>query len=148
MKKYLLVSILVLSFMAGVVLADGGDESDTVSVEPEKSELDLKVAEIFGKSCATSGCHGGKQPKMDLGLEAEMLPGGMVGAPSKQNPELMLIDAEDPSKSYLLLKITGGEGMKGKKMPIMKPPLKEEEIETVREWLNGTLSTGANVCDH
>jgi hypothetical protein len=33
--------------------------------------------------------------------------------------------------------MTGGEEIKGKKMPIMKKPLTEEELSTVRTWVEG-----------
>jgi hypothetical protein len=102
--------------------------------------LDMKVREIFGKSCATSGCHGGKSPKLQLSLEAEDLPASLIGIPSRQNDKLVLIDTKDPSQSYLLLKITGGDGMKGRKMPIMKPPLSDEEMKSVVTWIKGFVS--------
>jgi hypothetical protein len=133
MRRFLLSSILVLAFLTGAVLA-GQEEADTVAVETD--ELDMKVREIFEKSCASSGCHGGKHPKMQLSLEAEDIPENMIGVPAKQNGKLMLIDTEDPSKSYLLIKVIGGEGMKGKKMPIMKAALKEDELNAITEWVS------------
>jgi hypothetical protein len=137
MKGYVLLTSLVLVFLIGAALAVPGEEPDTFETVSEESELDMKVRGILGKSCAGSGCHGGKQPKMDLSLEADAIPANMIGIPSGQNGELMLIDTKDPSQSYLLVKITGGEGMRGKKMPIMRAPLKEDELEAVMTWVRG-----------
>lgn len=136
MKRYILISVLALSFMAGIVFAGQEEAADTVSTESD-SELDIQVNGILNKSCASSTCHGGKSPKVGLSLEADNIPKNMIGVPSRQNGELMLIDTKDPSQSYLLLKMTGGEGMKGKKMPIMMAPLSEEEMRAVMTWVRG-----------
>lgn len=140
MKGFALIATLALVFLIGAAIAGPGDEADTLKAAPEgdasAQKLEMKVKEIFGKSCATSGCHGGEHPKMDLSLEADDIPANMIGVPSRQNSKLMLIDTKDPSQSYLLLKMTGGKGgIKGKKMPIMKKPLTEEEMTTVTMWI-------------
>ncbi len=137
MKRNILVCVLALSFLAGIVFAGQDEEADTVITESGDDELDIRVRAILGKSCATSTCHGGEQPKMQLSLEAGDIPANMIGVPSRQDGELMLIDTKDPSRSYLLLKMTGGEGMKGKKMPIMMAPLKEGELTAIMTWVNG-----------
>ena len=142
MKGSVLVTFLALVFLMGAAFAGtSGDEADSVKADTEgdtsAEKPDMKVREIFGRSCATSGCHGGEYPKMQLNLEADNVRANLIGIPSKQNGELMLIDTKDPSRSYLLLKIAGGEGIKGKKMPIMKKPLTEEELSTVRIWVEG-----------
>lgn len=135
MKRYILVCVLALSFLAGVVIAGQDEEPDTTGTEPVENELDVMVREIFGNSCAASTCHGGDHPKEELSLEADNIPENMIDVPSEQNSEYMLIDTIDPSSSYLLLKITGGEGMKGKKMPIMAPPLSDEEVKAIMTWV-------------
>jgi len=135
MRTFFLFCVLALSFAAGVVSAGQDDDPDSLAADTTAGRLDMEVREIFGTHCATSICHSGKNPKMGLSLETDDIPGNMIGIPSRQDKDLMLIDAEDPSRSYLLLKITGGEGMKGKRMPLLKGPLKEEEIEVVTQWV-------------
>jgi mono/diheme cytochrome c family protein len=141
MKLKILFTALVAFIAIGAALAGQEEEPDSsaapADIEDPAGKIDMKVREIFGTSCATSGCHGGRSPKMGLSLEADDVPGNMIGVASGQNSELALIDKEDPSRSYLLIKLTGGEGMKGKKMPIMKRPLKEEEIAAVKAWVEG-----------
>ena len=141
MKGSALLTLPVLVFLIGAAFAGPGDEADTTKAVPEGDtsalKLDITIGKIFGKSCSTSGCHGGEHPKMHLSLEADDIPANMIGVPSKQNAELMLIDTQDPSQSYLILKMTGGEGMKGKKMPIMKAPLTKDELTSVMTWVRG-----------
>lgn len=135
MRKFVLICVLALSFAAGVVFAGQDEEPDTTGVEPVENELDVMVRGIFGQSCASSTCHGGDHPKAGLSLEAEDIPENMIDVPSVQNSEYMLIDTVYPSSSYLLLKITGGEGMKGKKMPVMAKPLSDEDIKAIESWI-------------
>jgi mono/diheme cytochrome c family protein len=139
MKGSILLVILALAFSIGTALSDTGDRSDSAAAVAEKDsiskELDLKVQKIFDRSCATSGCHSGKNPKAGLSLEGEAVFADMAGVKSGQNAEMLLIDPENPSRSYLILKITGGEGMKGQKMPIMKKPLTDEELSALKDWV-------------
>lgn len=137
MRRYILIGVMALSFMAGIVFAGQEEAADTVSAESADSELDIQVNAILNKSCASSTCHGGDHPKAKLSLEADDIPENMIGIPSGQNGELMLIDTKDPSQSYLLLKMTGGEGMKGKKMPIMAAPLSDDDMKAVMTWVRG-----------
>jgi hypothetical protein len=141
MRGPTLAAVLVLVFLVGAAFAGQEEETDTLKTVPKEDaaakKLDMKVREIFGRSCASSLCHGGEHPKMGLSLEPEAIPGNMIGVSSGQNAELMLIDTKDPSRSYLLLKITGGDGIKGKKMPIMRAPLKEDELISVMTWVRG-----------
>ena len=151
MKGSILTIILALAFLFGVAIAGPGDEVDTIKAIPEGDDsaqkIDMQVREIFGKSCATSTCHGGEHPKMQLSLEADDIPANMIGVPSKQNGKLMLIDTKDPSQSYLLLKMTGGEGMKGKKMPIMMAPLTMDELTAVMTWTRGFATSEEEVVE-
>lgn len=60
-----------------------------------------------------------------------------VGIPSKQSP-LLLVDPGSPDSSYLYIKLIGtGEsvGGSGLLMPIQQPPLDQDQIETVRLWI-------------
>jgi len=151
MKGSALLTLLVLVLLIGAAFAGPGDEVDTVKVVPEgdasAQKLDMTISKIFGNSCSMSGCHGGKHPKMQLSLETDDIPANMIDVPSRQNDALMLIDTKDPSQSYLLLKMTGGEGMKEKKMPIMKAPLSKDELASVMTWVRGFAKAAAEEAD-
>ena len=66
MKRFLLPVILALAFFIGTALSDTGAQSDSTGAvamhDSTAKELDMKVQKIFDRSCATSGCHSGKNP--------------------------------------------------------------------------------------
>lgn len=96
------------------------------------------VQAIFDQSCALSGCHRDFQRPF---LTADVAYDNIVGAPSTQSPSLNFIEPGDPSRSYLYLKITGGSGIIGTRMPQANPPLPAAQIDTIRVWIeNGAPS--------
>ncbi len=94
------------------------------------------AAAILKRSCAISGCHRGEYPKAKLNLEPEKMYAATANVESMQIESLKLIDTSNPEASYLLMKIRGDEGIKNNRMPINAPPLKEDEIRTVRLWIH------------
>ena len=148
MKGSLLVLLFAGALAAAAVFAPVSGVQDTlssVSLLDARAELDMTVREIFARSCATSGCHSGTHPKLQLDLSPAAVPASLVGAASRQAGEFKLIDTEDPSKSYLLLKLTGGKGMRGKQMPLRAKALSAEEFATVSAWVAWFAGTGAAV---
>jgi mono/diheme cytochrome c family protein len=141
----------ILILLAAVALAAGAPSTlpggqDTLTAGPAgdaRAALGAKVAAIFTRSCATGGCHSGEHPKMQLDLSAAAIPASLVGVNAKQAGDLKLIDTEDPAKSYLLLKLTGGKGMRGKKMPIKAQELSAEELAAVSAWVAWFAGSGA-----
>jgi len=132
-----LVLLLVVCVAAGAAWALTGQQDTLTTQTPDtaRAELDAKVAAIFTRSCATAGCHSGEHPKMMLDLSAAAVPASLVGVAAKQAGDLELIDPADPAKSYLLMKLNGGKGMKGKKMPLKGAPLTAEELAAVSAWV-------------
>ncbi len=87
-------------------------------------------AQVIAPACALSGCHAnGAYPD----LRAHVAYANLVGAPSSAG--YPLITAGDPQRSYLLLKLTGGPGMVGSRMPIGAAPLDSSRIALVRAWI-------------
>lgn len=140
-----LVLLLAAAIAAGAAwaLPGGQDTLKTEMIQDARAELDAKVIKIFSRSCATGGCHSGEHPKMELDLSAGALPASLVDVPARQAGDLKLIDSQDPAKSYLLLKLTGGKGMKGKKMPIKAQELSAEELASVSAWVAWFAGSGA-----
>lgn len=97
--------------------------------------LTERVAKIFERSCSTSGCHGGKHPKANLSLERDKLPYYLSEAKSIQIDTLKLFDTVNPGRSYLLMKIRGDEGIKGRRMPIARPQLSAVESNAIELWI-------------
>jgi hypothetical protein len=131
-----------LVLAAGAVLAaavlvaagcGGGDEGATRDVP--FSEV-LSVFEEYG--CA--GCHPGVNPALDL--RPEQAYDQLVGVEALADPTLYRVVAGDPSTSLLYLKLGGDPVVAdipaiGTRMPPRAPPIDEEDLATVRDWILG-----------
>lgn len=90
--------------------------------------------EVFTPTCTTIACHDplGQQSQMVL------IPGqayaNTVNRPSVEMPSLMRVRPNDPANSYLYRKITGA-GITGDRMPLNQPPLSEQQLSLVRDWI-------------
>jgi len=91
------------------------------------------VKALFGQRCA--GCHKGKFPPKGLNLEPANA-AAILDAPSREVPDLKIVDTKSPEASYLLKKVRRESGIAGKPMPPGKA-LAAEELQTVEAWLNG-----------
>jgi hypothetical protein len=96
---------------------------------------DEEISQIFRQNCSTSGCHQGRFPPMNLNLDPTAFKESLIDIPSQELTHLKLVDTEDIEKSYLLMKINGNKAIQGKQMPLNAPPLKEQEIETIKKWI-------------
>jgi hypothetical protein len=122
MKKFVfifLAAVMVLSFAFG---------------QGRATALDA-VQKIVTRSCATTGCHQGKHPTMNMGFEPEKFIESTVNVPSKEKPNLKIVDAGEPGTSYLLMKIRGDNDILGKRMPLNRTPLKDAEIRAIQNWI-------------
>ncbi|MGD9347215.1 MAG: DUF5777 family beta-barrel protein, partial [Candidatus Aminicenantes bacterium] len=72
---------------------------------------------------------------MELNLEKDRFQESILNMPSRQLPDLRLIDTRNPEESYLLMKVRGDETIAGKPMPYQKDALSDEEIEVIEEWI-------------
>ena len=138
---------LVLAAALGWLVASSCAER-AASKEPAadadslRAALGKRTAEIFKRSCATAGCHAGAYPKARLSLEPAAMSAAVANVPSRQIDTLMLVDTKAPRRSYLLMKIRGDTGIKGKPMPIAMPPLKAEDVKTIELWAAGIDDPG------
>ncbi len=89
-------------------------------------------AEIFTPKCATSGCHAGASQAAGLSLEADQV-AEIIDAVSQQAESAKLIDPGHPDDSYLIRKVKGTGA--GQQMPIGLPPLSDEEIQLIVDWI-------------
>ena len=111
-----------------VMIGDSGEPVDPTAT------LTRVQSEIFTPTCAVIGCHDtlGRQ-------EGQVLTNGqsysnIVNRPSSQNPSLMRIAPGDPANSYLYRKVTGA-GITGNRMPDFGPPLPDDKIRLIRDWI-------------
>jgi len=93
------------------------------------------VAKILRQNCALAGCHAGRAPAKKLNLEPGLVLASAIDRPSAGRPEVKIIDRIDPEKSYLLAKISGGEGIEGSPMPLDRDPLSPADQRSLRDWV-------------
>ena len=103
------------------------------SSDPEDQRT--QVSQIFEQNCISAGCHSGRFPAMEMNLEEGRFQESILNVPSRQVPDLNLIDTKNPEKSYLLMKIKGDEEITGKLMPYDRNPISVAEIKSIEEWI-------------
>jgi len=79
-------------------------------------------------------CHGDFGHDAGFKLPTTREGTGMVGVPSIQRTDLMLIDLEKPESSYLIMKLRDDDGILGKRMPIVRS-LSEEQLSMFDLWV-------------
>lgn len=107
-------------------------------------------AKVFAPSCGLSdSCHRGRAAQEELKTQtAEESFTHMVNVPSKQMPQLDIVEPGDPDRSYLMNKILGvgmsefaSNGDEGLIMPYGQvEPLCQVKIDAIRQW----IEDGAN----
>ena len=91
-------------------------------------------SEIFTPTCASIGCHDNIGQQSQLVLVASRAYANTVGVNSVEMPQLQRVAPGDPGNSYLYRKITGA-GITGERMPLQMPPLSDDKIRLVRDWI-------------
>ncbi len=99
-------------------------------------ELESRVADLFGRSCARVGCHAAPVPQQGMDLSRENFYALIVDEPSREMPALKRVHPGQPEISYLVMKIKGAPGIKGVQMPFTGDKLTEEEINTIETWIS------------
>ncbi len=110
----------------------GGDATE--ARRPLRPALRSIQVHVFDRTCVRAGCHLGSEVESRLSLRAGESRGGLVGAPSTQVRDLLLVKPGDPEGSYLIRKLEGGR-MVGDRMPLGASPLPPETIAVIREWI-------------
>lgn len=96
-----------------------------------ETTFDFVQKNVLTPSCALSGCHGDREyPNLSAGQAYD----NIVNGPSS-NPDQPQINPGDPDNSYLYLKLVNGEGIFGDRMPKSSPPLSDNLIAAVRDWI-------------
>ncbi len=127
MKKKAFKILLVPLFVGGLIYVLGSAAA--------QDDLLQQAERIIKNNCSVIGCHQGKFPTANLNLETGQFPGTVIDVPSREKPDLKIIDKGIPEKSYLFMKIQGSPEIKGKRMPLGKDPLTAEEIQAIANWI-------------
>lgn len=132
-RRYLILSFLLLfltfcseNITESVPSIDETDEMEEIA--PTFTDIQQS---IFNQSCALSGCHVSGSVNPDLSGNAYP---NIVNKSSSTG--MNYITPDDPDNSYLLLKVLGGNGISGSRMPINSSPLSEEKINALTQWIN------------
>ena len=108
------------------------------------------VQEILNEHCLP--CHSSDneagRPRAGLDLSASNMPGSMIAVRSHQLADTFLINPGHPDTSYLVEKIATDSPSRGGRMPQDMPPLSDEEIETIRDWVLGGALIPADFAGH
>ena len=146
MKRILLVALAVTVALVVCAQSDEGEKPAPEAVkeaktevvkeevkEPAKVDFEKPVVTLFAKRCA--GCHGAEGGSAGLALvEKPVLSGALVVA-SSQMTDMHIVKPGHPAKSYLMLKVKGAEGIKGKRMPPSGDALTADEIAALEAWI-------------
>jgi hypothetical protein len=91
------------------------------------------VVSLLQKRCAV--CHKGKVPPRGLSWEQTRI-AAAIDRPSREAPELKIIDTASPELSYVLRKVRGDAGIKGDRMP-PGTALEANDIKVLETWIQG-----------
>jgi hypothetical protein len=99
-------------------------------------------AEIFESTdlagrVACVNCHTGRIPNIALNFSpGQDVYAQLVGVPSRQRPQMMLVAPGDPENSYLVHKLEGRPGIIGLRMPRSGAPfLTEGQMLVIKRWI-------------
>ena len=91
-------------------------------------------AEVFTPTCAVLGCHDAIGRQENLILAPGRAYEQIVNQGSVQMSSLRRVQPGDPNNSYLYRKLTG-VGIVQERMPQFGPPLPEDKLALVRDWI-------------
>ena len=134
-------SVLLTAALAIIGLYSFGSGERPTNLRGQVPES-LKT--ILKQSCSLSGCHSGKYPAANLSLEANDFPAGAVDIASLEVPDLKIVVPGSPEESYLMRKVQGAPGIVGKRMPLSRDPLTEDQIRELEDWIKNLESKSAD----
>ena len=102
--------------------------------DAEKAEVLFQKIQgsVFDPVCNL--CHSGETPAQGLDFSAAFSR-SVIGMPSTERSDLLIVKPGDPDSSYLIWKLEGRPGIEGQRMPWGMMPLPEEQIRMFREWI-------------
>lgn len=101
--------------------------------------LEERVATLFASHCTE--CHSGPDPQQGMSLSPDRFYSNIVARPSSERPDHLLAAPGASDSSYLVMKLRGSPGIVGRRMPIGGPPLSNDQIATIAEWIESLQST-------
>lgn len=110
-------------------------------VGPLEPSFDSIQANVFDQYCVH--CHAGANAPAGLRLDAANSYASLVGVPSVETGVLRVAPG-DANNSYIIQKVEGTAAV-GERMPAGLPPLPQEDIDVIRQWIAaGALPVSAS----
>ncbi len=95
----------------------------------------LQATDSSGRSQCVA-CHNGRSDAIPLNLATDPY-SHLVGKGTREKPGLKYVEPGDSASSYLYLKLVGGAGISGKRMPFNGPPyLTDGQIQVIKRWID------------
>ncbi len=130
-----LALLLVASFLAGCGELKDLPTEPIDDLPPDPTATFTRVqSEVLTPTCAVAGCHDAFTAQEGLVLVAESSYALLVNTRSSQSP-LDRVEPGQPDSSYLFLKVSGGAGIVGDRMPQNRPPLSDASTRLIRDWI-------------
>lgn len=160
---YTLFSGLLIVFLFAAGCKEKVTEQPPAVDENNNGFATYKVAEIFANNCAVDGCHKGPDAQHNLSMESySQMMKGSIGRPFNDSTHTHthksgFADAVDvyggeavipfhSEQSLLYNLITGNVVDSTMRMPYQKPPLSQQDIQTIKDWIdNGAKDVNGNV---
>ena len=119
--------------MTGLDSGSGNDSSSTPSTNPSFAQ---DVNPIFAAAgCTASNCHGGGASGLTLGSSAASNFAHLVNVASSSAPTFLLVRPNNPTDSYLIMKLEGRQ-LSGGRMPLGGQALSTTQIATIKNWIS------------
>lgn len=142
--------LLSTAFAAATLCACAGngaglDENGrplTDPAAPLTAEFTSLQAHVFTPYC--TGCHAGAGAPLGLRLTEDASYAALVNQASVEQPALERVAPGNPDGSYLLQKVSGTAAVGGR-MPLGGPPLPDDVIAALRQWITDGAAAPRNV---
>ena len=116
----------------------GGNREETPvirHIRPDPS-FEVHVQEIFVRTgCTQSVCHGMGEAGLTLSSDAGANYRSLVRVPAESERDFLLVEPNDATNSYLLIRLEGRQRVGLLRMPI-GPPLDSIDLTNIRNWIN------------
>jgi hypothetical protein len=90
---------------------------------------------IFTPRCAQSGCHVGPSPQNGLDLSLGHAQANLINVPATWDANFLRVEPNDPTNSYLYMKLVNDPRIMGQQMPKNSTPLNGEELGAIFDWI-------------
>jgi hypothetical protein len=139
------VRTAVVAVSAATVFVAGCDEKlqdvtgPSPNLVPTFSSIQQEIfltTDLAGRtSCITCHTNVGRNPAGNLNMAGDAY-ASLVGVPSRERTDLLIVAPGDPEASYLIHKLEGRPGIVGLQMPRNGPPfLTSGQLLVIKRWI-------------